>query len=614
MTLIRLNNIKKAFGGTLLFQDVSFDVGDSDKVAIIGKNGVGKSTLLKLILKEIAPDSGDIFIFGDTTIGYLSQDVLSGEARTLMSEMLLVYQELEILGEKLNKITAEMALDPSDALTSEFGRVEENYRIKGGYEYQTFIDMILSRFGFDKTDYDRMVDSFSGGEKTRIAFAKILLAKPDVLLLDEPTNHMDIEIIEWLEDYLRRYQGAIVLITHDKYFIDKVASQIYELDNEHLEKYPAPYDRYLMEKVARYELLLKQFNRQQKEISHLQSFVDRFRYKASKAKSAQDRLKKLNRIERIELPKQDKTHINIDFSPRRPTDAVILEVTNLVIGYDRPLAYPINLAMRGTEKIGIIGPNGIGKTTFIKTLLKEVDPLGGSFEFPKYRHIGYFDQQVADLPSSGTLIDCVHAKYPQKTIKDIRSLLGRFLFTGEDGLKDISVLSGGEKVRMRLLFLMLEQPDFLILDEPTNHLDIETKSLIEDVFDEYDGPILFISHDRYFINKVASKILAFDQKQWLLYSGNYDDYKTMLNEQKNDSDRPVRKKSPLIKKPSFKELEARFIQTEQDIHRLKERLFEADVYSNPQIYRQTESRIEELELIANDLLMQMERTDGFAEN
>ncbi|MDD4987257.1 MAG: ATP-binding cassette domain-containing protein [Candidatus Izemoplasmatales bacterium] len=236
MNLIRLNNIKKSFGGTLLFQDVSFDVGDSDKVAIIGKNGVGKSTLFKLILKEIAPDSGDIFIFGDTTIGYLSQEVLSGDSRTLMDEMLLVFQEVERLGDKLREITEKMAANPSDAFTNEYGRLEELYRFKGGYEYQTFIDMILSRFGFGKTDYDRQVGSFSGGEKTRIAFAKILLAKPDVLLLDEPTNHMDIEIIEWLEDYLKRYEGAVVVITHDKYFIDKVAREIYEFDNEHLEK------------------------------------------------------------------------------------------------------------------------------------------------------------------------------------------------------------------------------------------------------------------------------------------------------------------------------------------------------------------------------------------
>ncbi|MDD4355235.1 MAG: ABC-F family ATP-binding cassette domain-containing protein [Candidatus Izemoplasmatales bacterium] len=493
MNLIRLNNIKKSFGGTLLFQDVSFDVGDSDKVAIIGKNGVGKSTLFKLILKEIAPDSGDIFIFGDTTIGYLSQEVLSGDSRTLMDEMLLVFQEVERLGDKLREITEKMAANPSDAFTNEYGRLEELYRFKGGYEYQTFIDMILSRFGFGKTDYDRQVGSFSGGEKTRIAFAKILLAKPDVLLLDEPTNHMDIEIIEWLEDYLKRYEGAVVVITHDKYFIDKVAREIYEFDNEHLEKYSAPYDKYLMEKVARYDILLKQYQRQQKEISHLQSFVDRFRYKATKAKSAQDRIKKLNRIERIELPKSDHRHISIAFSPRRPTDAVILEISNLVIGYDRPLAFPITLAMRGTEKIGIIGPNGIGKTTFIKTLLGEVEPLNGSYDFPKNRCIGYFDQQVSDLPSSGSLIECVHSQYPQKTIKEIRTLLGRFLFTGEDDFKDISVLSGGEKVRLRLLLLMCEQPDFLILDEPTNHLDIETKGLIEDVFNEYNGPILFIS-------------------------------------------------------------------------------------------------------------------------
>jgi ATP-binding cassette subfamily F protein 3 len=585
-------------------------VGDDDKIAIIGRNGVGKSTLLKLILKEIAPDSGDIFIFGDTKIGYLSQDVLSGENETLLDEMLLVFHDLEVLGKKLKETMDNMAVNPNDVLTHQYSHLEDMYRIKGGYEYHTFIDMILSRFGFSKADYHRPVSSFSGGEKTRIAFAKILLMKPDVLLLDEPTNHMDIDIIEWLEDYLKRYQGAVVVITHDKYFINKVATVIYELDNDTLEKYPAPYDVYQAEKMKRYEILLGQYSRQQKEIMHLQSFVDRFRYKASKAKSAQDRIKKLNRIDRINLPKQDKQHLNVAFSPNRPTDAPILEITNLVIGYDKALTVPISMQMRGREKIGIIGPNGIGKTTFIKTLLGDVAPLSGCFSFPKPKKIGYFDQQITDLPTSGNLIECVHRVYPTKTVKEVRSLLGRFLFSGEDGLKDVSILSGGEKVRLRLLFLMLENPDFLILDEPTNHLDIETKTVIEDVFDEFNGPILFISHDRFFINKVATKILAFNDCQWLLYSGNYDDYKNVINAQKATIARPKKHDRLVNRGPSIEKLETSIRNYEQEITVLKAKLYDPKIYSDASKYHEVAKQIDDMERLVEDLLIQMENING----
>jgi len=298
MNLIRLNNIQKTFGGTLLFEHVSFEINDDDKVVIIGKNGVGKSTLFKIILGEISPDSGEIFISRQARIGYLSQDVLSRLDLTLYDEMLLVFDEVITLGEKLRDVMDKMTKDHSESVLKRYSSLEDLYRQKGGYEYQTLIDMMLSRFGFTKADYDRLVSSFSGGEKTRIAFAKLLLMKPDILLLDEPTNHMDIEIIEWLEDYLKKYQGAVVIITYDKYFINKVVTKIFEIDQETLEKYTGTYEMYEIEKEQRYELLLKQFTKQQKEIAHLQSFVDRFRYKASKAKSAQDRVKKIDRIEK----------------------------------------------------------------------------------------------------------------------------------------------------------------------------------------------------------------------------------------------------------------------------------------------------------------------------
>jgi len=363
MNIIRLNDIEKTFGGTLLFKHVSFEVNDDDKVAVIGKNGVGKTTLFKIMLGAISPDSGEIFISRQARIGYLSQDVLEPGERTLLQEMLLLYQELEKLGQALEMAAENLATDHSEKAMERYSRLESEFQIKGGYAYKTDIETMLTRFGFSKADHDRMVSGFSGGEKTRIAFAKLLLMHPDILLLDEPTNHMDIEIIEWLEDYLKKYRGAVVVITHDQYFINKVTNIIYELDQETMSRYTGSYAEYEAEKVKRYELLMKQYSRQQKEIAHLQSFVDRFRYKAKKASQAQDRVKKIARIERIDKPTKSEREISFAFRTPRPTDAIILEAENLTIGYDKPLIENITFKMRGKDKIAIIGQNGAGKTT-----------------------------------------------------------------------------------------------------------------------------------------------------------------------------------------------------------------------------------------------------------
>jgi len=607
MNLIRLNNIQKTFGGTLLFEHVSFEINDDDKVVIIGKNGVGKSTLFKIILGEISPDSGEIFISRQARIGYLSQDVLSRLDLTLFDEMLLVFDEVITLGNKLREVMDKMTEDHSEKVLKRYSSLEELYRQKGGYDYQTLIDMMLSRFGFTKADYFRLVSSFSGGEKTRIAFAKLLLMKPDILLLDEPTNHMDIEIIEWLEDYLKKYQGAVVVITHDKYFINKVVTKIFEIDQETLEKYTGTYEMYEIEKEQRYELLLKQFTKQQKEISHLQSFVDRFRYKATKAKSAQDRVKKIERIERIDKPTKSNRKVTVAFGNKRPTEAEILDIKDLSIGYDFPLVDPISFSMRGFEKIGIIGPNGVGKTTFVKTLLGEIDPLKGNIIFHKQLKIGYFDQLVTENRLSGVLINVIHDLYPKKTLLEVRSILAHFLFVGDDVFKEISVLSGGELVRLRLLMLMLERPEFLVLDEPTNHLDIDTKTIVEDVFEEYDGPMIFISHDRYFINKVATKILAFANDSWMIFDGNYDEYKLFIDSKKTESPKKNKRPKPINQTKEIERLEKRIDIISLEVSKMKASLFSPHIYENKTRYTETSEKIVEYEKESEILLGKIEK-------
>ncbi|MDD3123045.1 MAG: ABC-F family ATP-binding cassette domain-containing protein [Candidatus Izemoplasmatales bacterium] len=595
MNLLKINNLKKTFGGSILFDKVSLEVNRDDKVALIGRNGVGKSTLIKMILGDIAPDSGDIFIFGDTVIGYLSQDVLSDKDLSLIEEVSLVFQEIIDLENQIQAMLITLEKNHDEITLEKYSRMEERYRFKGGYEYHTFIDMILTKFGFSKEDYYRKVATFSGGEKTRVAFAKLLLTKPDILLLDEPTNHMDIEIIEWLEDYLKHYDGAVFVVTHDKYFINKIVNKIYEIDQFTLHVYYGKFDDYEIEKVRRYEILMKQFIRQNKQIDHLQSFVDRFRYKATKAKSAQDRIKKINRIERISKPTIGHQSVKMAFHSKRPTDAIILETHDLAIGYEDALFKHIEFSMRGFEKIGIIGPNGIGKSTFIKTIIDEINPIDGEVVFNKTLKIGYFDQNIEYLDTSKTVLNLVHDIYPTKTQGEVRGLLAKVLFVGEDVFKLVSVLSGGERVRLRLLLLMLEEPELLILDEPTNHLDIETKNIVEDVFEEYIGPIIFISHDRYFINKVATKIVSLTDTAFDVFDGNYDEFKNFQESKIPKKTETIKKEKTVSSTKMIKDLEKKIDELQKQKENASKSLFLSEVYLDKIKYQETEELISNFE-------------------
>lgn len=611
MNLLKIHNIQKSFGGNLLLDQISLEINSDDKVALIGRNGAGKSTLIKMILGEIAPDSGDIFIYRDASIGYLSQDVITDMSHSLQDEMFLVFKEVRLLEEKIKDTLHDLEKHPTDdSLLSRYATLEEQYERLGGYEYHTFIDMILTKFGFTKEEYGRQISTFSGGEKTRVAFAKLLIMKPNILLLDEPTNHMDIEIIEWLEDYLKHYNGAVFLITHDQYFINKVVRKIYEIDDNTIESYTGNYDDYEREKVARYEIKLRQYNRQQKEIAHLQSFVDRFRYKATKAKSAQDRIKKIERIEVLDKPTNKEEHMHISFSSKRPTDAVILTLNNLSVGYEKPLFSGMNLEMRGFEKMAVIGPNGIGKTTLIKTIIHDLKPLNGKVSFEKEMSIGYFDQHQVFENSNLSLLDYLHNIYPMKSLFEVRSLLARVLFTGEDVFKTVDVLSGGEKVRLRLLLLMLEENDLLVMDEPTNHLDIDTKNIVEDIFEDYIGPMIFISHDRYFINKVASKIVYLRENQFDIFDGTYDEYKEAYTPKEAVKKEKVQREKTIRPEKEIKRLEQSITKSQEKLKELEASLFLEEVYSSKEKYKATEEEISFLkESLEESLLELLKLTD-----
>ncbi len=607
MNILSVSKLKKEFSGEVLFKNISFDINSKDKTAIIGKNGSGKSTLLKMILGDLRIDSGEIHKNSKAVIGYLSQDVITDKENNLITEMNEVFKDLIELENKIKDLSTKLEADPhNDKLIDKYASLENIFLTKGGYEYHYKIDLILSKFGFTRDEYNRSISTFSGGEKTRIAFAKLLLINPDLLILDEPTNHLDIAIIEWLEDYLTKYDGAVLIVTHDKYFITKVCRKIIEIDHQTSNVYFGSFESYLEEKAKRYELLLKNYSRQQKEIAHLQSFVDRFRYNAKRASIAQDRVKKIDRIVKLDKPTNSSRRVKMAFENKRATRDVILEAKNLSIGYDFPILSNIDFTMRGYDKLAIIGPNGTGKTTLLKVIEKKLAPIGGKVDFLREYKIGYFDQNQEDLNYNKTVFEEIHDYYPMYTHKEVRSVAARFLFTSDDVLKSISILSGGEKVRLVLLLLLLSNPDLLILDEPTNHLDIETKDIIEDVFNEFSGPILFVSHDRYFINKIGTKIIHLDNDKATEFDGTYDEFKEFSN--KKIEQKRVKKNKKKVKKPNtekeIKNLEKQIHSIEEKIKTLESESYKEEVFTNYKKINDINTSIKGLkeELVTLDIL------------
>ena len=526
--LIQLNNITKNFVVNEIFSNVKMEINDKDRVAIVGRNGAGKSTLLKIISGELSFDSGERTISKNTTIGYLSQEFIVREDLSIYEEMITCFDEIISLEANLEKLSYELTpenIENDPALLDRFDRLQNEVLTHKDYHYKSKIESVLYGLDFTKDVFDKKISTFSGGEKTRLSMAKLLLSEPDLLILDEPTNHLDMENVAWLENYLSSYNGAIVIVSHDRYFLDKVVNAVYNLEFGKLKKYVGNYSKFLKQYEEDYEKQLKEFTSQQKDIKRLEEFVQKNIARASTSKMAKSRQKVLDKMELIDNPKKDDKAANIEFNIKEQSGRDVLMIENLKVGYDgKQVGNAYNFSVYKGDRIAIVGRNGIGKSTLIKTIAKKQNAIGGSVHYGSKVSLGYYDQKQAEFESSKTILNELWDEYPLMKEAEVRTVLGRFLFRGDSVLKIVRDLSGGEKARLQLAKLMLEKNNLLVLDEPTNHLDITSKQVLEDALENYEGTIVFVSHDRYFINKIANKVLDITGDDYSIYLGNYDYY------------------------------------------------------------------------------------------
>lgn len=530
MIIVQVQNAVKEYNGVPLFSPVSFEINEKERIALIGPNGTGKSTIIKMITGELETDSGKVVIGKGFTIGYLSQSVISDLGNTLYEEASSVFADLEKMGKDLQAMCHRLETEyDNQELLETYSKLETKFSELGGYDYHYKIDMMLGKFGFDKKDFDRPISTFSGGERMKMAFAKILLMKPDLLLLDEPTNHLDIDTIEWLESYLKTYPGSVFFVSHDRYFINALANKIIELDQHKIETYIGDYEKYAVLKKERYEQQLKAYKHQQAEMKKLEWFITYYMPKPRFVSRAHDREKKLARLKQnaIEAPKETKNKISMNITGEIRKGKKLISIENMTVGYDEPLVSNINLLIEGGDKLAILGPNGSGKTTFIKTIKGELRPLSGECEFLTDLNIGYLRQDGINLRSPQTIFEYFRDMYPEMSNQEIYNHLGRFAFSYDEvNEKVIDNLSGGERMRVVIAEMVLRHYDVLILDEPTNHLDMMTKEELIEALNDYKGTLLVVSHDRYFVDKVTNKLIFFHNHKTLYYaSGTYSEFK-----------------------------------------------------------------------------------------
>lgn len=526
--LIQLNNVTKNFVVNEIFSNVKMEINDKDRVAIVGRNGAGKSTLLKIISGELSFDSGERTVSKNTTIGYLSQEFIVREDLSIYEEMITCFDEIISLEANLEKLSYELTpenIENDPGLLDRFDRLQNEVLTHKDYHYKSKIESVLYGLDFTKDVFDKKISTFSGGEKTRLSMAKLLLSEPDLLILDEPTNHLDMENVAWLENYLSSYNGAIVIVSHDRYFLDKVVNVVYNLEFGKLKKYVGNYSKFLKQYEEDYEKQLKEFTSQQKDIKRLEEFVQKNIARASTSKMAKSRQKVLDKMELIDNPKKDDKAANIEFNIKEQSGRDVLMIENLKVGYDgKQVGNAYNFSVYKGDRIAIVGRNGIGKSTLIKTIAKKQNAISGSVHYGSKVSLGYYDQKQAEFESSKTILNELWDEYPLMKEAEVRTVLGRFLFRGDSVLKIVRDLSGGEKARLQLAKLMLEKNNLLVLDEPTNHLDITSKQVLEDALENYEGTIVFVSHDRYFINKISNKVLDITGDDYSIYLGNYDYY------------------------------------------------------------------------------------------
>ena len=528
MIILQANKIERSFAGEVLFDNINLQVDERDRIALVGKNGAGKSTLLKILVGEEEPTSGEINKKKDISLSYLAQDSRLESENTIYDEVLHVFDDLRRTEKQLRQMELEMGEKSGEDLNklmSDYDRLSENFRQAGGFTYEADIRAILNGFKFDESMWQMKIAELSGGQNTRLALAKMLLEKPNLLVLDEPTNHLDIETIAWLENYLVNYSGALIIVSHDRYFLDKVATITLDLTKHSLDRYVGNYSRFVDLKEQKLATEAKNYEKQQKEIAALEDFVNRNLVRASTTKRAQSRRKQLEKMERLDKPEAGKKAANMTFQSEKTSGNVVLTVENAAIGYDgEVLSEPINLDLRKMNAVAIVGANGIGKSTFIKSIMEQIPFIKGEKRFGANVEVGYYDQTQSKLTASNTVLDELWNDFKLTPEVEIRNRLGAFLFSGDDVKKSVGMLSGGEKARLLLAKLSMENNNFLILDEPTNHLDIDSKEVLENALIDFDGTLLFVSHDRYFINRVATHVLELSENGSTLYLGDYDYY------------------------------------------------------------------------------------------
>ncbi|MEI5989168.1 ABC transporter ATP-binding protein [Enterococcus termitis] len=530
MILLQANQIARYFGADTLFENIQMEISTNSRIALVGRNGAGKSTLLKIIAGIDAPDAGTIAKNKTASLGYLAQDTGLDSDKTVWDEMLEAFVDVITMEKRMRELELIISeLLPNavnyESVMKEYDRLQHDFSEKNGYGYENEIRSVLHGFGFKEDFYSKQISTLSGGQKTRLALARMLLQKPDILILDEPTNHLDIDTLSWLENYLPSYSGALLIVSHDRYFLDKVVTEVYEISRHKMRYYKGNYSKYLELKAEQLTSEWKAYEKQQTEINKLEDFVARNLVRASTTKRAQSRRKTLEKIERLDRPQGDEKSANFLFAIEKTSGNVVLQVEDAAIGYDeRILSEPVSLDIRRQEAIALVGPNGIGKSTLLKSIIGNIPFIKGTATLGTNVQIGYYDQEQANLHGTKTVLAELWDEHPTTPEKDIRNILGSFLFSGNDVEKTIPLLSGGEKARVALAKLSMDKENFLILDEPTNHLDIDNKEVLENALIDYEGTLLFVSHDRYFINRIATKVIELSENGSKLYLGDYDYY------------------------------------------------------------------------------------------
>ncbi len=624
----RIINGAISYGAETILEEINFNIYEKDKIAIVGNNGSGKTTLLKSIIDKEMLEQGigntkfEVYTQGNPIIGYLKQIEFENLDATFLEEILKSYKNIIILEEKINEIQKQLQNNSDEKLIKDYTKTLEEYEINGGYTYKKEYEIAIKKFGFTEQDKYKKISEFSGGQKTKIAFLKLLLSKPDILLLDEPTNHLDINTIEWLEGYLKSYTKAVVVVSHDRMFLDKIVNKVYEIEYASITEYKGNYTAFEKQKRENYEKQLKDYEYQQQEIKRLREIADRFRYKPTKAKMALSKLKKIEQMTIVEAPnKYDLKTFHTNFNIPVESGKLVLSVEDLQIGYNEKEIAKISFELYKGQKLGIIGENGKGKSTLLKTLIGDIEKIGGKYGYGYHVQTQYFDQQMEFLNPNNTVFDEFSKDFPKLTTTEVRKSLGMFLFSGEDVFKEVKNLSGGEKVRLQLCKIFKKEANLLLLDEPTNHMDIVGKESLENILKEYKGSLIFVSHDRYFVNKIADSILAFEPQGVVYFKGTYKEYseykesrinkndhqeKIGIDKKKNTDNEYFRNKEKAKIKNKINKLEQEIEQKENEIKEIKESMQSEEVCTDYIKLKELQDRISQIEEVIDTKLTEWE--------